>query len=125
MGRFDSLKENTFSPSSTSSSRRENSSRLRNHQENSEPIKRNNRSDTRFRSRNTVIPINKSNFHNSQLKTINLNNSTEEDFPDLVKQDKDDTSDKGTGKDTDKNNIVNGSSWQNAMKQREEEENRN
>lgn len=122
MGRFDSLKENTFSPSpSSSSSRREKNSRMRNNQQNSEPIRRNNSSDTRFRSWNTVIPTNKSNSRLTQAKTINLNNSTEEDFPDLVKQDKDDTSDKGT----DKNNIVTGSSWQNAMKQREEEENRN
>ena len=97
MGRFDSLKDNTFSTTSKtgeSNSRRYN---RRNHDELSRSNNRqNNRPDTRVRRFNNTGMSNK-----------------EEDFPELVKTEKKDTS-----------NIQSESSWQSAMKQREEEEQR-
>ena len=92
MGRFDSLKENTFSKSKNgeSNSRRYN---RRNHDELSRSTLP---SETRVRRFNNTIASNK-----------------EEDFPELVKTEKKDTP-----------TIQPESSWQSAMKQREEEEQR-
>jgi hypothetical protein len=105
MGRFDSLKENTFSSASSSAAanRRGN---------NSETDRSNNRSHTRPPSRSLNI-ANRSNFRERKSKTIDLNNIMEEEFPELIQNDT-------TNKDT----VATDSSWQNAMKQREEEENR-
>jgi hypothetical protein len=67
--------------------------------------RRNNNDSTRSYNRPTT--------HISQKNSINMNKNKEEEFPELVKTDKKDTE-----------NILTESSWQNAMKQRQEEEER-
>lgn len=114
MGRFDSLKENT----SSSSNSRENNNRMNNQENNGETSRRNNRPYTRLSTtrRIPVRPI--------PVKPINMNSNKEEDFPELVKKKGEE---EGKEENTDPNtdpNIPNKSSWQNAMKQREEEEER-
>lgn len=102
MGRFDSLKENTFSSSS-----------INRRGYTSETNRSNNRSNNRLNKRSNNQSLNIT----SESKTINLNNIMEEDFPELIKRDT-------NSNDNDNEDIEKDSSWQNAMKQREEEENR-
>lgn len=92
MGRFDSLKENTFSKSKNG----ESNSRRYNRRNQDELSRSTLPSETRVRRFNNTIASNK-----------------EEDFPELVKTEKKDTP-----------TIQPESSWQSAMKQREEEEQR-
>lgn len=100
MGRFDSLKENTF----TTNNNGEGSNRRHNRRNNDDSTRSDNRSYNRPATRI------------GRINSINMNKdkNNEEEFPELVKTIKTEK------KDTE--NILTESSWQNAMKQREEEE---
>ena len=100
MGRFDSLKGNSFSTSDNGSG----SSRR--------PNRRNNDDSTRSDNRSYNRPATRL----GKINSINMNKNKEEEFPELVKTVKTEK------KDTD--HILTESSWQNAMKQRQEEEDR-
>ena len=97
MGRFDSLKGNSISTNDNGSG----SSRRHN--------RRNNDDSTRSDN----ISYNRPATRLGRINSINMNKNKEEEFPELVKTDKKDTE-----------NILTESSWQNAMKQRQEEEER-
>lgn len=97
MGRFDSLKGNSISTNDNGSG----SSRRHNRRNNDDSI----RSDN--------ISYNRPATRLGGINSINMNKNKEEEFPELVKTDKKDTE-----------NILTESSWQNAMKQRQEEEER-
>ena len=97
MGRFDSLKGNSISTNDNGSG----SSRRH--------TRRNNDDSTRSDN----ISYNRPATRLGRINSINMNKNKEEEFPELVKTDKKDTE-----------NILTESSWQNAMKQRQEEEER-
>ena len=111
MGRFDSLKENTF----TTSNNGEGSNRRHNRRNNDDSTRSDNRSYTRDTrdARESIRSYNRPATRLGRINSINMNKNKEEEFPELVKTDKKDTE-----------NILTESSWQNAMKQRQEEEER-